>query len=62
MSEPKTGKDEHGCEPPEHPIDSPGLTGLGPAQAEDPPHRPQDAAETRDPPSPAGVPRGTDPA
>jgi hypothetical protein len=45
-------------EPPENPIDSPGLTGLGPAQPEDPPHRPEDEATSRRPPSPAGLPRG----
>ncbi|WP_250451563.1 hypothetical protein [Caballeronia sp. ATUFL_M2_KS44] len=42
--------------PPQNPIDSEGLTDLGPAQPEDPPHRPGEDAELRDPPSPAGVP------
>ncbi|VXC03420.1 conserved hypothetical protein [Burkholderia sp. 8Y] len=43
--------------PPENPVDSEGLTDLGPAQPEDPPHPPQADADLRDPPSPAGVPR-----
>ncbi|WP_244848665.1 hypothetical protein [Caballeronia sp. SL2Y3] len=46
--------------PPENPIDSEGLTDLGPAQPEDPPHPPQADADLRDPPSPAGVPRPDD--
>ncbi|MDR5738365.1 MULTISPECIES: hypothetical protein [unclassified Caballeronia] len=44
------------AEPPENPIDSDGLTDLGPAQPANPPHRAGEDAELRDPPSPAGVP------
>ncbi|WP_244815990.1 hypothetical protein [Caballeronia sp. Lep1P3] len=46
--------------PPENPVDSDGLTDLGPAQPKNPPHRPQEGADLRDPPSPAGVPPDED--
>ncbi|WP_250530466.1 hypothetical protein [Caballeronia sp. ATUFL_F1_KS4A] len=42
--------------PPQNPIDFDGLTDLGPAQPKNPPHRANEDAELRDPPSPAGVP------
>jgi len=54
------GTSDETNEPPQNPIDSEGLTDLGPAQPKNPPHRPQDDAELRDPPSPAGVPQAGD--
>ncbi|QSN62528.1 MULTISPECIES: hypothetical protein [unclassified Caballeronia] len=56
MSAPNHSSDN----PPQNPVDSKGLTDLGPAQPENPPAPPQADADLRDPPSPAGVPRPDD--